>query len=120
MGAEIVRLKGLKPAPAPSVDFGPLRAEVKNAQDGLVSSMTKISTSTRSFAKALLTRVTGLEGEMQRLRKGGKEKDNHDFGALLAEASGSSDKAHPAVDLTRILALEKMLKGMIIANESLE
>jgi hypothetical protein len=84
MGAKIVRLKGLKPPPAPSVDFGPLRAEVKNSQGGLVSSMTKISTFTRSFAKALLTRVTGLEEEMQRLKKVGKERDDQDFGVLLA------------------------------------
>jgi hypothetical protein len=125
MGTEITALRNSKPPP--QLDLGPFKREVKQTQDGIAESMTKISTFTRSFAKSLLTRVVGLEEETKRLRSIKTEtkpdKSGDEFDSLLAEAglrgrSNLQDRSEPRAP--RLLELEATLARVLEANESLE
>jgi hypothetical protein len=125
IGMELTSMRNAKPPPA--LDLGPFRAEVKRSQEGLVTSMTKISSFTRAFSKSLLTRVAGLEEETKRIRKMVEQSENQnqpvdEFDSLLAEAGAQGRTNHRATDvgLSRIEKLEATVERVLAANESLE
>jgi hypothetical protein len=132
IGAEVTTLKDRKiiiPPPAAAPDLGPLRTELKEAQSKISTSVTKLGSFSRLFAKTMLKRVSDAELEIKRLMAHSRPQKTDTFGdeldGLLAAAAAPSGKAPPAKSTRsdneeRFRDLEDKLDQVLASNEELE
>jgi hypothetical protein len=132
IGAEVTTIrdqKAILPPPPPAPDIGPFKAEVKDSQDKLAASMTKLGSFSRLFAKSMLARVSAAETEIKRLLLQVRSPPAADtFGdeldGLLAAAGGPPKRPPPAPSSLpaedRLSDLEDKLDKVLASNEDLE
>ena len=135
IGAEVTAIKDQKPIPPPpppppAPDMGPFKAEIKASQAKLATSMTKLGSFSRLFAKTMLQRVSAAETEIKRLLMQVRptpaaETFGDELDGLLAAAGSSQKSPPPASSFSssaqdRLSELEDKLDKVLASNEDLE